>query len=449
MKEIVDIVKSYIATNRLLSVGRPVIAGFSGGSDSVALLSILNRLGYKCIAAHCNFRLRGDESDRDEAFCRQFARQQKMLFEKVDFDARAYSAKKNISIEMAARELRYEWFETLRKKHDAQAITVAHHRDDSNETILMNMIRGTGIRGLCGIRPKNEMIIRPLLCLGKDDILRYIEAQSLSFVTDSSNQSDEYMRNIIRLRLIPLMKEINPSLETALERMAAHLTDVENIYLQTIEKAKKNYIKKTGDDVISISINDLSELTAAKTILYELLHPYHFTRQQTSTVFNALQGESGKIFDAPDSSYQLLKDRDSLFIYKKNEETTATYPIEKYDSVLSHLPIRLSIRKVEITPSFEIDPSPLTATFDFEKIRFPLILRKWRTGDWFIPFGLKGRKKLSDYFTDRKFSIYKKNKTWLLCCGEDIIWITGERADNRFRLEKNTKFALVIKFFEK
>ena len=445
----IPIIKSYIETLQLLTPDKPVIVGFSGGSDSVALIDILNRLGYKCIASHCNFHLRNDESIRDESFCRSFAAQHAIDFEKIDFDTKTIAAQKHISVEMAARELRYEWFESLRKKHDAQAIAIAHHQDDSNETILLNLIRGTGIRGLCGIRPKNGMIVRPLLCVGKDDINLYINEQGLSYVTDSSNLSDDYTRNYIRLRLIPLMKEVNPSIEASLSRTAEQLADVESIYLHTIEKAKKKLLKKENDDVIRISIGSLSGFPAPKTILYELLQPFGFTSQQVSAIFHSLLSESGKRFDAPDGEHQLLKDRDFLFLYKKAEKKTETFKIEDHKTDLAKLPIRLTIRKIKIDPAFEIDKSSFTATFDAEKIKFPLILRRWKSGDWFVPFGLKGRQKISDFFSDHKFSRYKKDKTWLLCDGNDIIWIVGERTDNRFRIDNQSKFAFVINFSQK
>ena len=440
-------IKEYIETCCLLPSDKPVIVGLSGGSDSVSLLFILNRLGYKCVAAHCNFHLRAEESDADEVFCREYAEQLHLAFEKVDFDTLSYAAEQHISVEMAARQLRYEWFEVLRNKYDAQAIAVAHHRDDSNETMLLNLIRGTGIRGLCGIRPKNEWVVRPLLCVGKDELNRFINKHQLPYRTDSTNLSDEFARNYIRLRLIPLMKDLNPSVETALARTAEHLADAENIYHHTIEKVKEKGIKKVKEDEFCLSINPILRSPAPQTILYELIRPFGFTRPLLENIFRSLSGESGKIFKASDSDYQLLKDRDSLYIYKSSENTSETYQIEEKNTDFEKLPIQLSMQKVETGDSFQIDKSPLTATFDYDKVHFPLVLRKWQSGDWFIPFGMKGRKKLSDYFSDRKFSLLKKNSNWLLCSGKDIIWIVGERSDNRFRIDKQTKYALIVKFF--
>ena len=427
--------------------GKPVIVGFSGGGDSVALLYILNSLRFHCIAAHCNFHLRENESDRDELFCRNFAEQHTITFEKVDFDTQSYATRQHISIEMAARALRYEWFEILRIKHDAQAIAVAHHHGDSAETILLNMIRGAGIRGLCGIRPRNGWVVRPFLCVGKDEINRFMEEHHLPFVSDSSNLSEEYTRNFIRLRIIPLMKKVNPSVEEALSRTATHLADVETIYLQMIENAKKLLLKKTGDDVFSISINKLLHQPAPQTILYELLRPFGFTRPVSKDIFYSLSGVSGKIFVTPDSGYLLLKDRSSLIVYKKTDQTAEMYQIHVNDLKTDHLPVRLSIRKVKVNKAFEIVKSPSTLTLDYDKINFPLLLRKWRPGDWFVPFGMRGHKKISDYFSDHKFTILQKNKTWLLCSGNDILWIVGERVDNRFIVDNHTKYALVIKKF--
>ena len=313
-------IQKYIETNHLLTSGKFVITGFSGGRDSVALLHILNKSGYNCIAAHCNFHLRGDESNQDESFCRQFAGDYNIIYEKVDFNTTEYAAEQHISIEMAARELRYNWFETIRKKYDAQAIAIAHHSDDSSETMLLNLIRGTGIHGLCGIRPKNEFIVRPMLCVSRDEINKYIEEQNLPYVTDSSNLSDVYTRNFIRLNLLPLMEKINPSVRKTLERTAEHLSDAECIYNHTIELKKKELLQKNFNDGDKISIIELVKQPAPKTILYELIKPYGFTREITEDIFLSLNGESGKKFKAPDCDYSLLKDREFLFLYKQEKD---------------------------------------------------------------------------------------------------------------------------------
>ena len=442
-------VQTYIETNQLLAFDKPVITGFSGGSDSVSLLYILNRLGYKCIAAHCNFHLRGNESERDETFCEKFTNEHNILFEKVGFDTESYAKTHRISIEMAARYMRYEWFETIRKKYNAQAIAVAHHRDDSNETMLLNMIRGTGIRGLCGIHPENGFVVRPLLCVGKDEIIKYLEENKIQYITDSSNLSDEYTRNFIRLRLLPLMEEINPSVRIALARTIEHLSDTEKIYSQAIEEKKKILIKENSNSEFQLSISDLITQPAPKTILYELLKPFGFTRDVSEDIFRSLPGESGKIFNSQESAYTLLKDRDYLYIYKHSEKKCERYVIDESNNNCKKLPIDISLCKVEVDNSFEISKNPLKATLDYDKLKFPLTLRKWQTGDWFIPFGMKGRKKLSDYFSDCKFSILDKEKTWVLCSGKNIVWIVGKRTDNRFSIDKKTKYALVINFLKK
>ena len=442
-------VQKYIETNHLLTFDKPVITGFSGGSDSVSLLFILNRLGFNCIASHCNFHLRGDESDRDEEFCKEFTEKHNIAYEKTDFDTKTYAAERHTSIEMAARELRYNWFEAVRKKYDAQAIAVAHHIDDSNETILLNMIRGTGIRGLCGIRPQNGYIVRPLLCIDKNVIVRYLEENNLPYITDSSNLSDKHTRNFIRLRLLPLMKEINPSVSTALARTAEHLSDTEKIYMHTIEHAKKTLIQKTDNQEFHISINDIFKQPASKTILYELLSTFGFTRDISEDIFLSLNGEPGKIFFTPDSNYKLLKDREFLIIYKQPDNVSKEFIIEEDNIDCDKLPITLSFSKHKIDSSFVINKSRFIATLDYEKLQFPLILRKWIKGDWFIPHGMTGRKKLSDYFSDHKYNILEKEKTWILCCGKEIVWIVGKRQDNRFRVDNNTKYAFVINFSEK
>lgn len=438
-----NIVRTYIEKQQLLSGDGPVLVGLSGGADSVALLALLVQLDYPCVALHCNFHLRGDESVRDEQFAREMARTLDVPFYKIDFDTAAYGAEHHLSIEMAARELRYNWFEEMRLRLGAQAIAVAHHRDDSVETVLMNLVRGTGIRGLGGIRPKNGYVVRPLLAVSRSDILDWLAEQQLSYVTDSTNLSDAYTRNFIRLRVLPLLEELNPSVKAAIARTADHLAETEAIYLYVVEKARRELLKED----FRIPIARLMEYPSPATILYELLKPYGFTRQVADDVFRSLTGESGKMFYSPD--YRLLKDREYLLLspVKKEEERKYTFTADDIVEEVWRGPVELSFFKSVITTDFCFRKDKHIAYFDYDKLSFPLTLRKWKEGDWFIPFGMKGRKKLSDYFSDHKFSRMDKEQTWLLCSGENILWIVGERSDNRFCIDKTTKSVLVVNFF--
>ncbi|MCD8267683.1 MAG: tRNA lysidine(34) synthetase TilS [Parabacteroides sp.] len=438
-----NIVRAYIEKQQLLAGDAPVLVGFSGGADSVALLCLLVQLGYRCFALHCNFHLRGDESMRDERFAEEIARKLGVPFYKTDFDTTGYAAEHHLSVEMAARELRYNWFEEMRSCLGAQAIAVAHHRDDSVETVLLNLIRGTGIRGLGGIRPKNGYIVRPLLAVSRSEILEWLDQQQMSYVTDSTNLSDAYTRNFIRLRVLPLLEELNPSVKTSIARTADHLAATETIYLQVVEDARRQLI----EDGNRISITRLMEYPSPPTILYELLKPYDFSRQVADDVFLSLEKESGKMFYSP--RFRLLKDREYLLLSPIETVTAQEYTlsIEDVERNNRNGPIELSFHKTVITNDFNIQKDRHVAYFDYDKLSFPLTLRKWQEGDWFIPFGMKDRKKLSDYFSDRKFSRIAKEQVWLLCSGENILWIVGERTDNRFCIGKTAKNVLVVNFF--
>ena len=431
-------IRTYIEKHSLLHPDATVIVGLSGGADSVALLHILSHLNYSCIIAHCNFHLRGEESNQDEIFAQQIATSLQIPFYKKDFDTISYAGKKHISVEMAARELRYEWFEELRITCNAQAIAVAHHQDDSVETVLLNLIRGTGIRGLTGIRFKRNSLIRPLLETTRQEILDWLHQQNIPYRTDSSNLSDEYTRNFIRLHILPMLEMLNPSARKAIARTATHLSDIEIIYTDFIEKERKRLI----DEQQRINIAGLMQSVAPQTVLYELLKPFGFTRLVSESVYHSLTGESGKIFYAPVSDYQLVKDRDFLLLTTRLTKADTVYTIQADD--LIETPIRIKTQKVAKTPDFRIAKSKSIASFDCDKLTFPLTLRIWRKGDWFVPFGMKGRKKLSDYFNDQKFDRNRKYLTWLLCSGSDIIWIVGERPDDRYRIDKSTKTVLTV-----
>lgn len=430
-------VNEYIAKHQLLSTTDKVIVGVSGGADSIALLDILSNLGYDCIVAHCNFHLRGEESNEDATFVEFFCKEHNKTYLRIDFDTENYASENKISIEMAARDLRYNWFENLRQKHNAQAIAIAHHMDDSVETVILNLTRGTGIRGLTGINVKNGYIIRPLLCLSRNDILQYLGENGLSYVTDSTNNEDIYTRNKIRLNIIPLLEAINPSAKKAILRTSSHLQQVENIYQAYIESARKEIVNNN-----CININRLLEYNEPDAVLYEILAEYGFNPSTVKNIFEALENQSGKSFYSDD--YRLVKDRDFLIIHTcESPSANDVYTIAEKDIIITD-PIRLTVECIAINEDFKIDKNPNRLYLDMDSVKFPLTIRRWQNGDWFIPFGMKGKKKISDYFSDNKFSLFDKENTWILCSGSDIVWIIGHRSDNRFRISESTKEVLMI-----
>lgn len=410
----------YINEERLFSRESKILVALSGGADSVALLRVLHAEGYRCEAAHCNFHLRGEESDRDERFVRQLCERYAIPLHTVDFDTSQYARQRRLSIEMAARELRYEWFRKVREECGADVIAVAHHRDDSVETMLLNLIRGTGIAGLTGIKPVNEAIVRPLLCVGRDEVIDYLHRIGQKYVTDSTNLKDEYVRNKIRLNLLPLMQEINPSVKRSLAETGERLGEVATIYNMCIAEAKNRVMTPEG-----ISIAALLKEPCPKAVLFEILHPMGFNTAQIGDVYRSLYGQSGKRFVS--EKWRVIRDRDSLLV-EGNAESVPFAP-----------PFRLEKEEREYTPDVELPRDKRVACFDADKLNEPLTLRLWRTGDTFVPFGMKGRKKVSDYLTDRKFSLSQKERQWVLCCGERIAWLIGERTDNRFRVDEQTR----------
>lgn len=416
-----------------------IIVGISGGADSVALLHFLSTNGYECIAAHCNFRLRGEESDRDEQFVRDLCRGWNIPLEIAHFETEQIAIQRSVSVEMAARDLRYDWFEQLRGHHQADYIAVAHHRDDSIETFLLNIIRGTGIRGLTGISPVNGNIVRPFLTVDRPEIEQNIADHNLSFVTDGTNAETIYIRNKIRLELLPMLESINPSVREAIDRTCENLNGVKQIYLLETEKQRQT-ITRTENDKIRISISGLLDFCQPATLLFELLQPYQFNRSVCNEIFASLKANSGRTFYSP--QYILIKDREDLIIRKKEEAGKREFVIKPSDTKIDN-PVRLRISSLT-KENFQPEKEKEVAFFDAVKLQFPLKLRKWQQSDWFVPFGMKGRKKVSDYFSDNKFDLLQKEETWLLCSGDDIIWIVGERSDNRYRVDADTTNILKI-----
>ncbi|MDR0332234.1 MAG: tRNA lysidine(34) synthetase TilS [Dysgonamonadaceae bacterium] len=433
-------VQKYIHDNKLLSPHAKVIVGLSGGMDSVVMLDALMLLGYSCIAAHCNFHLRGEESNRDADFVKKWCESIEIPFVSTDFDTQKYAADKKISIEMAARELRYSWFETIRQQYDAEAIVVAHHKDDSVETVLLNLVRGTGIKGLSGILPKNGNIVRPFLCVTRKEIENYVAECELPFVFDSTNSEDVYTRNFIRLNIIPQLEELNPSVKDAIYRTSQNMAEAEKMYSSAVLIAKEKIF-----DGEKIDIFALKQTPSSMSVLFEILSPLGFNSSVIEYINRGLNAHSGKVFFS--GKHRLIKSRDYFLLdplVDKQENETSLY-IDKTSQEIS-TPIRLNISIKEMP--VEIKKEKRFLYVDVEKLTFPLELRKWQSGDWFIPFGMKGKKKVSDYFTDRKFDLKEKENTWLLVSDQKIVWIVGERSDNRFRVTSKTNRVLVIELKE-
>ena len=419
-------VQKYIECKKLLLPGQKVLVALSGGADSVALLSVLSALGYRCIAAHCNFHLRGEESDRDEAFVKDLCKRQSITLHTKHFNTTDYAYSQGISIEMAARELRYQWFEELRKEVDACAIAVAHHRDDSVETILLNLIRGTGIDGLRGIRAKNGSVIRPLLEESRESILDYLQHIGQPFVTDSTNLQNDYTRNKIRLEVIPMLQTINPSVLESISASASYLDEVAEVYHQERQEAIKRVMSQQ-EGMDCIYIHSLLQEVAPMSLLHEILSPLGFNSSQVTDIYQSLEGHSGRKFVSSD--YEVLRDRDYLMIRKKEEDLqmpTLTYEL------------------VDITPSFNIPRDKRMACLDASKVKTPLEIRLLEKGDRFVPLGMKGKKLVSDYLTDRKFSLFQKERQCVACCDEQIVWLVGERIDQRYAITPATTQAWII-----
>nr|MBP9496309.1 tRNA lysidine(34) synthetase TilS [Bacteroides sp.] len=418
-------VKEFIEKEDLFSKQDKILVALSGGADSVALTRILITLGYHCEAAHCNFELRGEESDRDEDFVRNFCRSLNIKCHSIHFETRRYAAQQSISIEMAARELRYNWFSKICEESDCQVVAVAHHKDDSVETMLLNLIRGTGINGLLGIRPKNGNVVRPLLCASRQEVVEYLHRMNQTYVTDSTNLEDEYTRNKIRLNLLPLMEEINPSVKDGLVKTSSYLNDISKIYQQAIkESIDRIFITPEKE----ISIEKLMNEPAPQALLFEVLSPLGFNSTQVEEVYGSLNGQPGKRFIS--SQWQVVKDRDLLLIEKV--KTANDKPQIIFEEVL-------------LTKEFVIPKDKNTACFDANKFKGVISIRKWEKGDYFIPFGMKGKKLVSDFMTDSKFSLLKKEQQWVLSCNDQIAWLIGERTDNRFRIDDSTQKVIIAK----
>ena len=417
------------------------LVALSGGADSVALLLMMREAGYRTEAVHCNFHLRGAESDRDEAFVVALCENLGVVLHRVHFDTESYARLHKLSIETAARELRYGYFDRLRHDVGAEAVAVAHHLDDQAETVLMNLVRGTGIRGLGGMRPRNGHIVRPLLDVSRQEIEHWLSLRHQPYVTDSTNLGDEAMRNRFRHHVIPLLLSLNPSAVENISRMAAHMQSVESIYEGAVEEARRRVTTVSGDR-LSIDIARLKAERGWSVLLYEIVRPYGFSPSQCEQLSSLADAPSGRLLAS--ATHQLVVDRRCLLLVPLAEPLRPCRIPEPGIYCLSD-GRRLSVRLVDVDASFAVSRVRDAATLDASSVRFPLTLRPVSPGDRFVPYGMTGSKLVSDYLTDRRIPLPDKRSQLVLEDASDrIVWLVNERTDNRFRIRPASLKALVI-----
>jgi tRNA(Ile)-lysidine synthase len=439
---------NFIDENNLFTKKDKLLVAVSGGVDSMALICLLWENNYDFAIAHCNFQLRGEESEDDEKFVERFASFMTKNFHKKDFDTEGYAAVQKISIQHAARDLRYAWFEELRQKYEYQYIVTAHHASDSVETMLFNLSRGTGLKGLTGIKAKNGVVVRPLLFASKKDIWAYVEAHDIVYREDSSNKFDKYARNFIRNVVIPEWKKLNPEFEQNVLNTIQRLNDAQELMNYSLGLIK-NKIVKTINNQTLIAINELKELPAYKTVLFELIKAFGFNSEQVESII--ANDKTGAKFYS--STHELLVDRTNFIVQTiDNQQNTegASFLISKRTKAVSFNDCQLFLNKTTGLNT-EIIKDKNVAQLDFAQLIFPLKLRHHKTGDRFQPLGLHNQSQLvSDYFQQQKLSEFDKKKVWILENGDGkICWIIGFRMAESFKLLEQTKEILVIKYAEK
>jgi tRNA(Ile)-lysidine synthase len=432
--------KEYITTHNLVQGSGPVLAAVSGGIDSVALVHLLNEAAIPFAIAHCNFGLRGEESEADEQFVKKLAKKYKVPYYVQHFETQAFADQEGISIQMAARELRYAWFTSLVREHGFEALATAHHRNDLAETILLNLTRGTGIAGMHGILPKQGHVIRPMLFMDKDDIMSIVHGRQLAWREDSSNESVKYQRNFLRHEVLPLLKKLNPNLEQTLEQTAQKVSAVENWFAASMLALRPNLVKEDGK-LTYIDIDTLKAQQEAKLVLYEVISGFGFNYSQAGQIIEALDGEPGKLFHAP--AYTLLKDRQKLLITPKDLQAFAGLDIAENITALDAGSFKLVFNQLN-TAEHAIDTSRKVACLNLDSLDFPLQLRNWKEGDWFVPLGMNQKKKLSDFLTDEKVPLTLKKDIKVITSGGNIIWVVGKRIDNRYKVTEESTRMLKI-----
>jgi tRNA(Ile)-lysidine synthase len=428
--------KQYIKQHHLFTPKDKLLIAVSGGVDSVLLCDLCQQAGYDFAIAHCNFKLRAEESERDETFVQSLAVKYGVQFFVTHFETQEFATQQKIGIQEAARNLRYDWFKAVAKQHNFTCVLTAHHADDSIETLLMNFFKGTGIKGLHGILPKENLsvnVVRPLLFAKKSEILSAATNLKLLFVEDSSNASNKYTRNYFRNELIPGLQKVYPTVQDNLLSNIERFAAVEELYQQAIDAHKKKLIEIKGEE-IHIPILKLQKVYPLSTIFFEIIKQYGFTSHQTNEAIALLDSETGRYIKS--NTHTIIKNRKWLIIAPIDTQIASTILIEKGIDAIDFTGGKLIVKNLQIPNTVQAEK--LNAQLDPAQIVFPLLLRKWKQGDYFYPLGMKHKKKLSRFFIDQKLSIADKEKVWVIESNKKIIWILGLRIDDRFKVTPKT-----------
>ncbi len=441
--DILQDLNEFIKKENLFSHHDRLLVAVSGGMDSVVLCELLFRAGFDFVIAHCNFRLRGEESERDEQFVRQLAENYgKSMLAQV-FDTSAYAAEFKLSIQVAARQLRYNWFHEIVAGWKGGFILTAHHLDDNIETLLMNFFKGTGISGLRGILPRQGVVVRPLLFAGRAVLQQFALEAGLTWVEDSSNQLDKYTRNYFRHQVIPLVQEVYPGALQNLAENIGRFREIEIVYHRAIDQQLKKLLEYRDNEVF-VPVLKLKLASPLATLVYEMITPFGFSAQQTSAIIALLDSGSGKYVCS--STHRILRNRNWLVISPLQTREAANILVETGDAVVVYERGELRLQRLPLAnvPGDIGDNS--IAWLDAADIQFPLLLRKWQAGDYFYPLGMRKKKKLGRFFIDSKLSLGDKEKVWVLEMNKKIIWVVGMRIDDRFRIGAGTKSVLKIEW---
>lgn len=436
---VLDQLNTYVTKNNLFTKKNRLLLAFSGGVDSVALASLLKEGGYNFELAHCNFKLRDTESDGDEKFCKDFAKKNKLKIHTKQFNTKQFVKDSGQSVQMAARELRYNWFLELAKTYRYDAILTAHHANDNIETLLINLTRGTGLNGLKGIANKQNLIIRPLLFATKDGILNYAKKNKLKYRDDSSNDEVKYKRNYLRLEVIPNLKKLNPALENTFTNNIRLFNQSAKVVKQFVEDKKQQLVEES-EEALKINLNGLLAEDSAELLLFEWLTDKGFNASQTEQILTSINNKlPGKLFFS--ETHKALIDRDFIFIEPKGDELPAKEILIQDILDFKKTPIRIN---AEINTSKRIITRKNIAQIDLSKLIFPMKIRKWKAGDKFKPLGMNGFKKLSDFLTNQKLNRFEKENVWVLLNKDEIVWIIGHRMDDRYKIQSTTKKVLKL-----